>query len=143
VDDLIVLYDGDCGFCRVMMAVLLRWDRANRVLPMSIQSPRAEEFLIDMDLQDRLGSWHLIDAEGIRHSGGAAIPVIFDALPWGTPIARVANRYPRATTWAYDWVANRRVALGRPLKRRAQAWAAAIIAERERPGSAGGEGETP
>jgi predicted DCC family thiol-disulfide oxidoreductase YuxK len=143
VNDLIVLYDRDCGFCGVMMAVLLRWDRANRVLPLSIQSARAEELLIDMALQDRLSSWHLIDAEGIRHSGGAAIPVIFDALPWGAPIARVASRYPRATTWAYDWVASHRVLLGRALKRRARAWAARIIAERERRGNAAGNGKTP
>lgn len=38
-DTLIVLYDDDCGFCEVMPAMLLRWDRATRVRPVSIQSP--------------------------------------------------------------------------------------------------------
>jgi hypothetical protein len=38
-DALIVLYDDDCGFCEVMLAMLLRWDRATRVRPVSIQSP--------------------------------------------------------------------------------------------------------
>jgi predicted DCC family thiol-disulfide oxidoreductase YuxK len=37
---LIVLYDDDCGFCEVMLAVLLAWDRATRVRPVPIQSTR-------------------------------------------------------------------------------------------------------
>lgn len=37
-DTLIVLYDDDCGFCEVMLAMLLTWDRASRVRPVPIQS---------------------------------------------------------------------------------------------------------
>ena len=95
MDNLIVLYDGDCGFCSVMLAILLTWDRANRLRPVSIQSARGEELLIDMEREDRLTSWHLIDAEGVLYSGGAGIPVAFNALPWGAPIARVATQFQR------------------------------------------------
>ena len=132
MDNLIVLYDRECGFCSVMVAILLTWDRANNVRPVSIQSSRGEGILIDVAQQDRLKSWHLIDAEGVLYSGGAAIPVILDALPWGVLIARVASRLPNATSRAYEWVANQRVLLGRPLKARSHAWAARVIADRER-----------
>ena len=130
---LIVLYDGECGFCKVMLAVLLSWDRAHRLDPTSIQSARGEELLAGMAEQDRLASWHLTGAEGTLYSGGAGIPVIFAALPFSSPLARLASRSPRATSHAYDWVAAHRVLLGRPLKARPRAWAARVIADRERP----------
>ena len=41
-DTLIVLYDDDCGFCEVMLAMLLTWDRASRVRPVPIQSTPGE-----------------------------------------------------------------------------------------------------
>jgi predicted DCC family thiol-disulfide oxidoreductase YuxK len=132
VNNLIVLYDSDCGFCGVILAMLLTWDRANRLDPISIQSARGEELLIDLARQDRLESWHLIDAQGTLYSGGAGIPVIFDALPWGAPIARIASQFPRTTSRAYEWVAGHRVLLGRSLKAQPRAWAARVITERRR-----------
>jgi predicted DCC family thiol-disulfide oxidoreductase YuxK len=132
VDDLIVLYDGDCGFCRVVLALLLRWDRAKRVRPIPIQSALGEELLTGVDREDRLSSWHLIDACVVRHSGGAGITVIFDAMPGGALIARLAARFPRATSRTYDWVASHRVLLGRPLGARSRAWAARVIADHQR-----------
>ncbi|HEY2201228.1 MAG TPA: DUF393 domain-containing protein [Solirubrobacteraceae bacterium] len=129
---LLVLYDGECGFCKVMLAVLLRWDRAHRLDPVPIQSARGEELLAGMAEQDRLTSWHLTGAEGTRYSGGAGIPVIFAALPFGSPLALLASRFERATSRAYDWVAAHRVLLGRPLKAQPRAWAARVIADRER-----------
>lgn len=131
-DILIVLYDDDCGFCEVMLAMLLRWDRANRVRPVPIQSTRGEALLIDMKREDRLKSWHLLDAGGMLHSGVAGIPVILDALPGGTPIAGVVSRLPTATSRTYDWVADHRVLLGRGLGARPRAWVKRVIAERER-----------
>jgi predicted DCC family thiol-disulfide oxidoreductase YuxK len=132
VDNLIVLYDRDCGFCSVMVAILLTWDRAKHVRPVSIQSAPGEELLVNVARQDRLKSWHLIDAEGTLYSGGAGIPVILDALPWGAPIAWVASHSSNATSRAYTWVANQRVLFGRSLKARPRAWAARVIADRER-----------
>jgi predicted DCC family thiol-disulfide oxidoreductase YuxK len=130
MNDLIVLYDGECGLCGALLALLLRWDRANRLAPVTIQSPRGEALLNELARDDRLASWHLIDAEGVRHSAGAGIPVIFDALPGARPIARASSRFPRATSSAYLWVAGHRAPLGRLLNARARAWAARVIAER-------------
>jgi predicted DCC family thiol-disulfide oxidoreductase YuxK len=132
VGNLIVLYDGDCGFCSVILAMLLTWDRANRVGPVSIQSARGEELLVNVKRQNRLRSWHVIDAEGTLYSGGSGIHVVFDALPRGALIARVVTRFPKATSLAYEWVASHRVLLGRPLRARPRAWAARVIADRER-----------
>jgi hypothetical protein len=71
-DELIVLYDGECGFCAVMLALLLSWDRARRLDPAAIQSPRGEGLLADVAREDRLESWHVFDARGVRRSASAA-----------------------------------------------------------------------
>lgn len=130
---MLVLYDGSCGFCKVMLAVLLRWDRAHRLDAAPIQSAQGQQVLVGVPAEDRLRSWHLLDDAGELRSGGPAIPVVFAALPRGRAFARVASRFPDATARAYEWVASHRVLLGRPLGARPRAWAARVIAERERP----------
>jgi predicted DCC family thiol-disulfide oxidoreductase YuxK len=127
-----VLYDADCGFCKVVLAVLLRWDRAERLEPVAIQSARGERLLSEMDGAERLRSWHLIDGSGEVHSAGAGIPAAFAALPAGAAIAAAAARFPGATARAYEWVAEHRAVLGRPLGPRSRSWAARVIAERAR-----------
>jgi predicted DCC family thiol-disulfide oxidoreductase YuxK len=129
---LVVLYDGDCGFCKVMLAVLLRWDRAHHLAAAPIQCAQGERLLLGMSSRDRLKSWHLIDGARVVHSGGAAIPVIFATLPRGAMLARVVSQLPRTTSRTYEWVADHRVLLGRLVGTRPRAWATRVIAERER-----------
>jgi predicted DCC family thiol-disulfide oxidoreductase YuxK len=128
----VVLYDGDCGFCTVALAALLRWDRARRLDVAPIRSARGDRLLAEMPAAARLASWHLVDGASIR-SGGAAVPVVLAALPLGAPLAAATSRFPRATARAYDWVARHRATLGRFVGPTARAWAARVVAERERP----------
>jgi predicted DCC family thiol-disulfide oxidoreductase YuxK len=130
---LVVLYDGDCGFCKIMLAVLLRWDRAHHLLAVPIQGALGEQLLPSMSSQERLKSWHLIDHAQVIHSGGTAIPVVLATLPRGALLAHVASRFPRMTSRAYEWVTNHRPLLGRLLGMRSRAWAAEVIAERGPP----------
>jgi predicted DCC family thiol-disulfide oxidoreductase YuxK len=129
---LVVLYDSDCGFCKVTLAMLLRWDRARRLTPLPIQSSAGEELLSAVTAQDRLASWHLVDGAGEVHSAGAGVPLLFAALPGGSPISRLASRFPKSTSRGYEWIADHRVLLGRALSGRARAWAGRVIAERTR-----------
>ena len=129
---LIVLYDGECGFCAVMLAVLLRWDRAHRLDAAPIQSTMGERLLGEMPPGDRLTSWHVIDGAGAVRSGGSGVPVVLAALPGGAGLAWVASRVPGMTSRAYEWVADHRGALGRLLPARSRAWAARVIAEHGR-----------
>ncbi len=129
---LIVLYDGECGFCKVILAVLLSWDRARRLEPVPIESARGERLLAEVAPGDRLASWHLVDGACAVHSGGAGIPIVLAALPGGAPLAATAARFPRTTSRAYCWVASRRAQLGRFLGGRARAWASRVVDERER-----------
>jgi predicted DCC family thiol-disulfide oxidoreductase YuxK len=128
----VVLYDAECGFCRVALALLLRWDTRNRLDPAAIQSARGELLLGEIEPARRMRSWHAVDAGGAISSGGAGVSLVFGVLPAAMPIARLAARFPSATARVYDWIAAHRALLGRALNARARSWGARVIAQRER-----------
>ena len=111
----LVLYDEDCGFCRWSVARLLRWDRRGRLRAAPIQGEEGDRLLADLSERDRLGSWHLVTPDGRRYSGGAATGRVARLLPAGTPVALLAETFPRSTDRLYRWVARNRDALGRRL----------------------------
>jgi predicted DCC family thiol-disulfide oxidoreductase YuxK len=108
-----LLYDRDCGFCRWCLGKVLAWDRRHALLPVALQSDRADELLRGMLEEDRMASWHLVDGEGTVRSAGAAFPGLFRLLPGGAPLAALAERAPRATDRAYRWVASNRSRWGK------------------------------
>jgi predicted DCC family thiol-disulfide oxidoreductase YuxK len=103
-----LLYDRDCGFCRWCLGKVLAWDRGRRLRPVPIQSEEADGLLAGMPEEDRLASWHLIDADGRVRSAGAAFPDLLRLLPGGAPLAAFTARAPSATDRAYRWVAGNR-----------------------------------
>ena len=122
----LVLYDPDCGFCRVSLALLLRWDTRGRLRPVALGTDEADALLPGMPEERRMASWHLVDG-GAVHSGGAAFPPAFARLPGGGPLARLTARFPHASDRAYRWVADHRSLFGRPLHAPARRWADRVI----------------
>jgi predicted DCC family thiol-disulfide oxidoreductase YuxK len=127
-----VLYDGDCGFCKCLMALVLAADRDARLAPAAIQSPVGERLLADLPEAERLASWHLVTPAGARSSGGAAIPTLLALLPGARLTAPVARRIPGSLDRGYRWVARHRVTLSRPIPRALKRRAAAAVARAER-----------
>jgi predicted DCC family thiol-disulfide oxidoreductase YuxK len=115
MDRHVVLYDGDCGFCRWSLDRLLRWDRGGRLRAAPIQSREGDRLLADLSRQDRLASWHLMTPDGRRYSGGAATGPLVRLLPAGAPVALIAETFPRSTDRLYRWVTRNRHTLGRRL----------------------------
>jgi predicted DCC family thiol-disulfide oxidoreductase YuxK len=136
-----ILYDPDCGFCRVCVAVVLKWDRQGRVRPVTLGTEEADTLLGDMPEDERMASWHLVEpgwwvsvAENTTHthhpeiwSAGAAFSPLFRLLPGGAPLARLTERFPTAAGRAYRFVADHRTAFGRPLPDAAKRWADRVI----------------
>jgi predicted DCC family thiol-disulfide oxidoreductase YuxK len=112
----VVLYDADCGFCKWLLAGLLRWDRAGRLRPMALQHPEAAELLPDLTPAERMAEWHLISPAGERHSGGAAMAPLLELLPAGRPLAAAFSRAPHLTDRGYRWVAEHRSQISRWIK---------------------------
>jgi predicted DCC family thiol-disulfide oxidoreductase YuxK len=118
-----VIYDGDCGVCQTLLALLLRADRDRRLRPLALRTGAADQLLADLTPAQRDASWHLIDPAGRRESAGAAAPPLLRLLPGGGPPAALLARVPRQTERAYRAVADHRSAIGRwvpsAVKRRA------------------------
>ena len=145
-----LVYDPDCGFCRVCVAVVLSWDRQGRLRPVALGTEEAGTLLGGMPEAEQMASWHLAEpgwwvngaenATNPHHlergapvwSAGAAFSPLFRLLPGGAPLARVAERFPGASDRGYRWVADRRSAFGKALPASVKRWAARVISESER-----------
>jgi predicted DCC family thiol-disulfide oxidoreductase YuxK len=127
----LVLYDGDCGFCKWLLAGLLRFDRARRLRPVALQRPEAEVLLADLEPAERMESMHLVSPDGTRASAGEALPALLRLLSGGRLPAAVFGRVPRLTSAGYRWVAAHRVGISRFVPRRWKQRAAERVRERE------------
>jgi predicted DCC family thiol-disulfide oxidoreductase YuxK len=107
-----LLYDSDCGFCRWSLGKVLAWDRRGELRPVALQSGEADALLPGMPAEQRMASWHLVDAAGV-HSAGAGIAPLLRLLPGGSPLGAAAARAPGAMERAYRFVAGRRSLWGK------------------------------
>lgn len=108
-----LLYDDDCGFCKLCVRALLRLDRDARLRPVSIQSEEGQRLLTEVPAGLRLDSFHLVTPGGKVLSAGAAAEPLARLLPGGSMPARAFARYPERTESLYRWVARNRSTFGR------------------------------
>lgn len=108
-----VLYDDDCGFCKLAVRGLLRLDRDERLRPVAIQSEEGQRLLTEVPVDRRLESAHLVTPGGTVLSGGAAAEALARLLPGGAMPARMFRRYPSQTDATYRWIARHRGTFGR------------------------------
>jgi predicted DCC family thiol-disulfide oxidoreductase YuxK len=109
----ILLYDGECGFCRWSVDKVLAWDREDRLRAVRVQDAEGDRLLAGMDPSTRLASWHLATPDGHIYSAGAAAAPLMRLLPGGRPLARLLDRFPHLTHRGYRWVARNRDRVGR------------------------------
>jgi predicted DCC family thiol-disulfide oxidoreductase YuxK len=125
-----VLYDAECAFCRWAMGMLLVWDRRRRLVPLTLQEPAAERLLGELTAEQRMETWHLVAASGERYGGGSAFAPLFELLPAGRPLARLAQRFPAVAARLYDAVSGHRNQLARLIPHRLRRLAARRLEER-------------
>jgi predicted DCC family thiol-disulfide oxidoreductase YuxK len=125
-----VIYDGDCGVCATLLALLLRADRDHRLRPLALGTPAADTLLSDLAPAQRDASWHLVDPDGHRESAGAAIAPLLTLLPGGARPAALVRRVPRQAERAYRAVADHRAAIGRWVPSSVKARARRTVAAR-------------
>jgi predicted DCC family thiol-disulfide oxidoreductase YuxK len=133
----LLLYDDDCGFCRVCVALVLTWDRRGALRPVALQSEEAARLLGGMPEQERMASWHLAGREGGVSSAGGAFPPLLRELPGGAGLAALAERFPGTVERGYALVARHRSALGRALPDSARRWADVTVERRRQDRNSG------
>jgi predicted DCC family thiol-disulfide oxidoreductase YuxK len=109
----IVLYDADCGFCKLAVRWLLRLDRRRCMRATAIQGAEGQRLLSELPEAQRLESAHLLTPDGTLYSGSAAAAPVAELLPGGSVAARLFLRFPSGTDRAYRWVARHRALFGR------------------------------
>jgi predicted DCC family thiol-disulfide oxidoreductase YuxK len=111
----LVLYDDDCGICRLTVMALQRLDWRHRLDCVPLQ-----DFTVapgGPERADLLEALHVRDASGRWYRGGAAAPRIASVVPVLVPLA-IVGRLPVMTwlvEWAYRFVANHRLAISTAL----------------------------
>jgi predicted DCC family thiol-disulfide oxidoreductase YuxK len=126
------MYDGDCGFCRWAIGMLIAWDRERAVHPLAIQDPAGAELLPELTPEERLESWHLVTADGSRYTGGPAFEPLLALLPGGRPLSRLAGRFRDLTARLYDLVSARRDRIVRVIPPPLRRWGEGRLTERLR-----------
>jgi predicted DCC family thiol-disulfide oxidoreductase YuxK len=125
-----LLYDAECGFCRVTAGLVLGWDRGRRLTPVALQDPSAPQWLSGLSEAERMASWHLVEPDGVRHSAGAALAPLFEILPRATPLARLVRRSPAGAERVYGFAAEHRDLLAKLVPSRLRRRAEEIIERR-------------
>lgn len=69
----VVLYDGDCAFCRVCARLLRRLDSGDRLDLVDFNRSEADRLLELLPAAKRRTALHLADPDGMVHSAGPAL----------------------------------------------------------------------
>lgn len=127
-----VLYDGECSFCKVCVALLLSWDRSRCLHPVPIQDPEGQRLLASIPKSERLSSAHVVTVEGTILSGAEGAPALCRQLPGGRPLAVLLSISMPLVRLAYRLLTSARSTIGSTLPAAWCRWATGLIIERQR-----------
>jgi predicted DCC family thiol-disulfide oxidoreductase YuxK len=111
--DFALLYDGDCGFCRLSAKLAMRQDDEQRLRAVAIQSEEGQRLLTEVPSERRLDSFHLVTPGGTVLSGPEAAAPLARLLRGGHVPSRAMRRFPDQTASAYGFISRHRGKLGK------------------------------
>lgn len=110
----VVIYDGECNFCRSQVNNLRRLDWGGKRLSfISLHDPRVAQRYPDLSYDDLMAQMYVVDPEGNRHGGSDAVRYLSRKLPLLWPVMPILHLPGTAGLWrwAYHQVAKRRYKL--------------------------------
>lgn len=111
----IVIFDGNCRFCRAQVERLARWDgTGQRLAFLSLHDPEVARRFPDLTYDQLMEEMYVVDRRGRRHAGAAAIRYLSRKLPRLyvlAPLLHLPFSLP-LWRWAYRQIAKRRYWLG-------------------------------
>ncbi len=113
----LVIFDGQCRFCRAQIDLVRRADVTRRLAFVSLHDPVVARRFPDLDHARLMQRLYVVDRQGRRHGGAAALRVIARRLPllwWAVPLLHIPGSLP-VWNFLYRQVAARRYWFGRHL----------------------------
>ena len=111
----VVIYDGQCRFCRRQVERLAKWDRQGRLAFISLHDPRVAERYPDLSHEQLMQDMYLVDSAGNRYRGAGALRYLSRHL-WPlcllAPLLHIPGSLP-IWQWGYRQVARRRYLAGK------------------------------
>ena len=109
----VVIWDGQCNFCRSQVERLRFFDRGQRLSYLSLHDPRVAERYPDLSYQQLLDQLWLVTPQGEKFGGADAGRYLSRKLPalwWLAPLLHIPGSMP-LWRWLYGKVAERRYRL--------------------------------
>ncbi|HEU5171374.1 MAG TPA: DUF393 domain-containing protein [Gemmatimonadales bacterium] len=110
----VLVYDGQCGFCRKWISRLRRWDRGGRIEYVTARERNSVSGLPRFTDDAVARAMHLVTPDGRVLAGARALPALLDYLPGGAlvrPLFRIPG-LPWVADRFYAWLAARRHRFG-------------------------------
>lgn len=110
----VVIFDGECNFCRSQVKKLRWLDRIGpRLSFISLHDPRVSERYADLTYEQLMEQMYVVDAQDRRHGGADAVKYLSRRLPLLWVAAPILHLPGTASLWRwmYRQVAKRRYKL--------------------------------
>jgi predicted DCC family thiol-disulfide oxidoreductase YuxK len=106
----VVIYDGQCGFCRAQVDRLARWDGRGRLCFLSLHDPQVAERFPDLTHSQLMHQMYVVANNGRRYAGASAVRYLIRRLPRLWPLVPLVH-FPLSLPiwqWLYRQIARRR-----------------------------------
>ncbi len=111
----VVIFDGQCQFCRAQVQRLARWDSRAHLAFVSLHDPWVAEHYPDLTHEQLMDEMYVIPSTGERYHGAGAFRYLTRQLPrlWLlAPLLHIPFSLP-LWQWGYRWVAKQRYRWGK------------------------------
>lgn len=109
----VVIFDGECNFCRSQVRNLRRLDFTKRLSFLSLHDQRVGERYPDLSRDDLMQQMYVVDPIGQPHGGSEAVKYLSRHLPILWPVMPLLHLPGTAGIWrwGYKQIAKRRYQL--------------------------------
>lgn len=107
----IVIYDGECNFCKTQVSRLRTFDRGGlRLSYLSLHDPRVSERFPNLTHEQLMEQMYVVDQQGNQYGGSDAVRYLTRRLPLLWPAMPILHLPGTAGIWrwGYHQVAKRR-----------------------------------
>jgi predicted DCC family thiol-disulfide oxidoreductase YuxK len=77
----VVIYDGECSFCRGQVERLQKWDTGDRLRFLSLHDEAVVQLLPDLSHDELMKQMYVVDRRGRRYGGAGAVRYLSRRLP--------------------------------------------------------------